>query len=81
MAVGPSRDRTGEIAAELAAGDDRLRVVDNPAGKTPHALNLAIAESRYDILVRVDGHGELGDGYIARAVSCSARPARRTSAG
>lgn len=68
LAVGPSRDRTAEIAAELASGDDRLRVVDNPAGKTPHALNLAIAESRHDIVVRVDGHGELGDDYIARAV-------------
>jgi len=69
MAVGPSRDRTREIAAELVAGDERLRVIDNPAGRTPHALNLAIAQSRYGILVRVDGHGELGDHYIARAVA------------
>ena len=37
-------------------------------GRTPHALNLAIAAARHDILVRVDGHGELGDRYIARAV-------------
>src|SRR6478736_4437545 len=53
MAVGPSRDLTGQIAADLAGGDARLRVIDNPAGHTPHALNLAIAASRYDILVRV----------------------------
>jgi glycosyltransferase involved in cell wall biosynthesis len=69
MAVGPGRDRTGQMAADLAAGDGRLRVIDNPAGRTPHALNLAIAASRYDILVRVDGHGELGDDYIATAVA------------
>ena len=68
MAVGPSRDRTAEIAAELAAGDARLRVLDNPAGRTPHALNLAIAAARFDVIVRVDGHGELGDHYIRRAV-------------
>ena len=37
-------------------------------GRTPHALNLAIAAARHDILVRVDGHGELGERYIARAV-------------
>jgi hypothetical protein len=43
-------------------------VVDNPAGRTPHALNLAIAASQFDIVVRVDGHGELADHYIARAV-------------
>ena len=38
MAVGPSEDRTAEIAADLAAADDqRVSVVDNPVGKTPHA--------------------------------------------
>ncbi len=68
MAIGPSKDRTLEIARELTAADPRLRVVMNPAGRTPHALNLAIAAARFDIIVRVDGHGELADGYIARAV-------------
>lgn len=68
LAVGPSRDRTNEIAGELAAGDPRIRVVDNPLGKTPHALNLGIAAAHHDIIVRVDGHGELTDGYIERAV-------------
>jgi hypothetical protein len=68
LAVGPSRDKTAEIAAELAAADGRLRVVDNPVGRTPHALNLSIAAARFEIIVRVDGHGELADGYLARAV-------------
>ncbi len=43
-------------------------MVDNPAARTPSALNLGIAAARHDIIVRVDGHGELTDGYIARAV-------------
>ncbi len=68
LVVGPSQDRTHEIAEELAAGDPRVRVVDNPDGKTPHALNLGIAAAHHDIIVRVDGHGELTDGYIERAV-------------
>jgi glycosyltransferase involved in cell wall biosynthesis len=68
LAIGPSEDRTREIADELAATDPRIRVVDNPAAKTPHALNLGVAASCYDIVVRVDGHGELTDGYIERAV-------------
>ena len=68
LAIGPSRDRTAEIAAEIAAGDPRVRVVDNPAGRTPHALNLAVAAAQHDTIVRVDGHGELTDGYIATAV-------------
>ena len=68
LSLGPSWDRTDEIAAELAAADPRLRLVSNPAGRTPHALNLAVAAARHDLIVRVDGHGELADGYIARAV-------------
>jgi glycosyltransferase involved in cell wall biosynthesis len=68
MAVGPSSDRTHEIAEELAASDDRLQVVDNPTGRTPAGLNLGIAAAKYDIIARVDGHGELTDGYLKRAV-------------
>ena len=68
LAVGPSSDRTEEIAAELACADTRVRVVDNPRARTPCALNLGFAAARYDIVVRVDGHGELTDGYLRRAV-------------
>jgi glycosyltransferase involved in cell wall biosynthesis len=68
LLVGPSIDRTEQIAAELATADPRIRVVPNPAARTPHALNLGIAAAAYDIVVRVDGHGELTDGYIQRAV-------------
>ena len=68
IAVGPSSDRTHEIADALAATDPRIHVVDNPAARTPTALNLGIAASKHKIIVRVDGHGELTDGYIRRAV-------------
>lgn len=68
LAVGPSRDATRAIADALAARDPRVRVVDNPASRTPHALNLAVAAASYDVIVRVDGHGMLTDGYVRRAV-------------
>ncbi len=68
LSVGPSQDRTHDIAERLAAADDRIRVVDNPAARTPAALNRGVAAARFDIIVRVDGHGELTDGYIRRAV-------------
>jgi glycosyltransferase involved in cell wall biosynthesis len=68
IALGPSRDRTDVIAAELCAADPRVRTVPNPSGKTPAALNAAIAASRHEIVVRVDGHGLLAPGYIAAAV-------------
>ena len=68
LAIGPSIDRTVEVAKRLAAGDLRLRLVDNPAGRTPNGLNAAIAAARHRIVVRVDGHGLLSSGYVRRAV-------------
>jgi succinoglycan biosynthesis protein ExoA len=68
LAVGPSRDATRAIADALATADPRVRVIDNPAARTPHALNLGIAAARHDVIVRVDGHGMLADGYVRRAV-------------
>ncbi|MQA77026.1 MAG: glycosyltransferase [Streptosporangiales bacterium] len=69
LALGPSRDRTDDVAAALAALDERVRVVDNPAGHTPHALNAAIAAAKHDVIVRVDGHSVLPDDYVRTAVS------------
>jgi succinoglycan biosynthesis protein ExoA len=68
LALGPSRDRTGEIATALATADRRIRLVDNPAGRTPDGLNAAIKAARYGVVVRVDGHGVLSPGYIKVAV-------------
>ncbi len=68
LALGPSADRTDEVAAALAAADSRVRTVRNPTGRTPNGLNAAIAASTHPVVVRVDGHGLLAPGYIATAV-------------
>ncbi|MFJ7630806.1 glycosyltransferase family 2 protein [Streptomyces sp. NPDC097595] len=68
IALGPSTDRTDEIAAELVAEDPRVHTVPNPTGRTPAALNAAIKASSHPIVVRVDGHGMLSPNYIATAV-------------
>lgn len=67
LALGPSTDRTDEVAARIAAKDDRVRLVPNPGGRTPDALNAAIAHARYDIVARVDGHGVLSSDYLLTA--------------
>ncbi|RZU15319.1 glycosyltransferase family 2 protein [Streptomyces sp. BK239] len=73
IALGPSTDRTDEIAAELVAetaslSNKRVHTVPNPTGRTPAALNAAIKASRHPVVVRVDGHGMLSPDYIATAV-------------
>jgi len=69
IAVGPSRDRTADIARQLADADPRISVVDNPSGRIPAAINIALAASRHPVVVRVDGHSMLPDGYIRTAVA------------
>lgn len=68
LALGPSSDATDAVAAELAAADPRVRTVANPTGRTPNGLNLAIGAARHEVLVRVDGHSEIPDDYVATAV-------------
>lgn len=68
LALGPSRDRTNEIAEALVERDARVKLVSNPTGKTAAGLNLAVAASRSPIIVRVDGHAEIPRNYISLAV-------------
>jgi GT2 family glycosyltransferase len=76
LAVGPSKDKTEEIARELAAADRRISVVPNPSGQIPSALNAAVRASRHPVIVRVDVRSRLPAGYIAAAV----RTLRQTGA-
>ena len=68
LAVGPSADRTEQIARDLAAAQPRLTVVANPAGKIPAALNAAVRAARHAVIARVDGHALLPPGYLETAV-------------
>ena len=69
IAVGPSRDRTKEVAQQIASEDSRVTVIENPSGRTPDGLNAALARSRHGIVVRIDGHCEIDQDYIDLAVS------------
>lgn len=69
LAVGPSKDRTLELANSIAQKDERVKVIDNPSGKTAAGLNLAIKHSSFPIIVRVDGHANIPKDYISIALS------------
>lgn len=68
VAVGPSSDRTLEIARTLEREDAQLTVVENPTGLTPHGLNAAIAAAQHDLLVRADGHALFPSDYVEHVV-------------
>jgi GT2 family glycosyltransferase len=70
LAVGPSRDRTREIADKLAAETGRVTVVDNPTGSKPLGLNAGLERmpEGHSVFVRVDGHTVAEPTYVRRAV-------------
>src|SRR5215471_10340608 len=68
LAVGPSRDRTEQIARALAAADSRITVVPNPSGKIASAMNVAIKAACHGVITRIDGHAMLPAGYLEIAV-------------
>lgn len=68
LALGPSRDRTNQIAHELSTTDSRIVLVESPTGRTAVGLNLAIGKARYEIICRIDGHAQISQTYIRDAV-------------
>jgi glycosyltransferase involved in cell wall biosynthesis len=65
---GRSRDKTRAILDAVAAGDRRVRVLDNPRGTTPAALNIGIRAARAELIVRVDAHTAYPPDYVESLV-------------
>ena len=68
LALGPSEDKTTQIAEKLSASDPRIKLVSNPTGQTAVGLNLAIKVSSNEIICRIDGHSEISNDYVKTAV-------------
>ena len=73
LAVGPSADRTEQIARHLEAAEPRITVVANPCGKISAALNLAVRTARYQVIARIDGHALFPPDYLRTAVAVLAQ--------
>jgi glycosyltransferase involved in cell wall biosynthesis len=69
---GLSTDGTRAIVEDLAAHDPRVRLVDNPGGTTPLALNRGLAVARGTVIARVDAHTDLDADYLPRCVAALA---------
>ena len=68
LAVGPSHDRTLEIAQSISRRDSRVVIVENPSGRTAAGLNLALHTSQSPVVVRVDGHAQIPHNYLSLVV-------------
>ena len=68
LALGPSHDRTREIAEAISKRESRVVLVDNPTGRTAAGLNLALKKSQNPVIVRVDGHAQIPNSYLSLVV-------------
>ena len=68
LAIGPSHDRTREIAEAISKRESRVVLVDNPTGRTAAGLNLALKKSQNPVIVRVDGHAQIPNSYLTLVV-------------
>lgn len=68
LAIGPSVDETDRVSAELSRKHPNVKLVQNPQGLTTVGLNLALAQSTAEVIIRVDAHSELTANYITRGV-------------
>jgi len=75
IADGMSEDDTRENIAELLKknGQFPVRVIDNPGRIVPTGFNLALREARGSVIVRVDGHTEIAQDYVAQCVKALER--------
>src|SRR6201996_4933514 len=62
---GGSADASVAILHDLAAADDRVRVLANPARRTPHALNIGLRAARGTFVARMDAHTLYPPRYLA----------------
>jgi glycosyltransferase involved in cell wall biosynthesis len=69
VADGGSSDRTREIVHRIASADARVRLIDNSAHRIQSwGMNLAIRESKGDLLLIVDVHAEYAPNYVSKLV-------------
>ena len=62
---GMSTDKTRDVVSSIARRDPRVKLLDNPGRIVPTAMNIGIRAARGEIIVRVDGHCRIPDGYVA----------------
>ncbi|QKJ24750.1 glycosyltransferase family 2 protein [Aquiluna borgnonia] len=68
VALGPSKDLTNEVAKKLKRKYGAKLQLVHSTGLTSRSLNLAIEKSKYEVVLRVDAHSALPEGYAQLAV-------------
>lgn len=66
---GESEDNTAEIVREYSAKYPFIRLLNNPHQFVPQALNMAIRESKGEVIIRMDAHSLYPNDYFSKLVT------------
>jgi succinoglycan biosynthesis protein ExoA len=69
VADGMSTDNTRRVVSVAAAGDSRIRLLDNPQQIMASGFNLGLKAARGDIIMMMGGHTEVATNYVSIAAS------------
>lgn len=64
LTLGPSSDKTNEVAKQIANEHKNVQLLDNPRGLTTVGLNAAIKKTKYQVIARIDAHSEPDENYF-----------------
>jgi len=70
---GRSKDRSRKIVEEKAVKFPSIRLLDNPLGSVPTAMNIGIRAAKGEYILRVDAHSEYPPNYIRTCLEELAR--------
>ena len=65
---GRSEDRTVALLTQMREEHPQIVVLDNPNRTVPYAMNIGIAHSRGEVIVRLDAHAEYPPDYVRLSV-------------
>lgn len=65
---GMSTDGTRALVEEFAAAHQNLRMIDNPSGIIPAAMNTGIRAAKGGVILKVDAHASYPAGYVRRTI-------------
>jgi succinoglycan biosynthesis protein ExoA len=68
VADGLSDDGTRDVLAEYQARYPFIQVVDNPGRIVASGLNVAIERAQGELIVRIDGHGQVATDFVSQVV-------------
>jgi glycosyltransferase involved in cell wall biosynthesis len=65
---GGSRDKTQEILNTYTGNHLHFKVLNNPQRYVSYALNLGIAQSKGEVIIRIDAHARYPSDYVSKLV-------------